>query len=331
MTGPAILLDVTLRDGGYVNGHSWSRAAAAEVVGGCAAARVPYAEVGYFRPRRHAADGAARPTACCPPDYLRGLAGARDGVALVAMAHARDVELADFARLRRCGVSMVRLPARVDVLPTLGAHVAAAKAAGLTVAVNLIRVSEVGLGDVARAARLAAGHGADVFYLADSNGSLFPEQVSRLVGVAAAASDVPLGFHAHDGLSLAFANSLAAYRAGCRWLDASLGGMGKGGGNLRLELIVGYLRSTAGLPVALSPLVRTAADVLRPWQVGVLDRCESMASGLLDLNLDTIAELRADAERELYGLIDAAPAADGPAHRPHVPAARRSPVPAAEH
>lgn len=223
------------------------------------------------------------------------------------MAHARDIDLADYRRLPEFGVDLVRMPAQIDLLPSLASHVAEAKAAGLLVAVNLTRVSEVALDDVAWAAQLAGEFGADLFYLADSNASLFPDDVVELVRTAAAATSVPLGFHAHDGLSLAFINSLTAMRSGCSYLDASLGGMGKGGGNLCLELIVGYLRSRTKAPLSMAPLARTAAEVLLPWQDGVAARCESIASGLLDLNLEGIAAVRGDDPEKLSILIDALP------------------------
>ena len=299
------LLDVTLRDGGYVNGHTWSRQQAATVVSACATAHIPFCEVGYYRPRRHDVDGADRPTSCCPDDHLRTLCAANPTVTVTVMAHARDVYPTDYRRLAALGVGMVRLPAQHAILTELTPHVEAARAAGLRVAVNLIRVSELSPRAVAAAARLAEQWQVDAFYLADSNGSLFPEQVDRLIRVAGVETAVPLGFHAHDGLSLAFINSLSAVEAGCRYLDASLGGMGKGGGNLALELIAGYLRARSQAPHAMTPLARTAAEVLKPWRDGVLARCESIAGGLLDLNVDTIKDRRAQNQRELFTLVDA--------------------------
>lgn len=304
----AILLDVTLRDGGYVNGHAWSRQQASAVVAACATAQIPYCEVGYFRPLRQHDDGAERPTACCPDDYLRLLHTSAPGLTIAVMAHARDVRLTDYPRLGQLGVGMVRMPALSSVLPSLAPHVEAAQAAGLRVAVNLIRVSELTQSEIASMARYVEAWRTDAFYLADSNGSLFPEQVAALVRVAAEETDVPLGFHAHDGLSLAFINSLTAVRAGCQYLDASLGGMGKGGGNLALELIVGYLRANSLAPHVMTPLARAAAEVLKPWRDGVLSRCESMASGLLDLNVDAIRDNQDGHRSDLFSLVDAAPA-----------------------
>lgn len=299
------LLDVTLRDGGYVNGHSWSRADAMTVVASCAAAQLSYSEVGYFRPARHEVDGPALPASCCPPDYLRALGEGNPGLTLVAMVHGRDVSLDDYRMLSELGIGMVRMPAQLGILPTLPRHVEAARNAGLRVTLNLIRVSELTTDEVVRAAKLAAECDVEAFYLADSNGGLFPDKVTELVRASMDAVGIPLGFHAHDGLSLAFINSLTAVKAGCTYLDASLAGMGKGGGNLSLELIVGYLISRRQAPLLMAPLVRAAETVLRPWKDGVAARCDSIASGLLDLNIDSIqAHLDSTNSRELVSIVD---------------------------
>ncbi len=308
MVNQPVLVDVTLRDGGYVNNHSWSRSQSLAIVASCARGGIPFSEVGYFRPRQHADRGESFPAACCPPDYLEALHAASPAVTLTVMAHLRDVRTADYKLLADCGAGMVRLPAQASQLADIAAHVAAAHEAGLRVGVNLIRVTELPESEISRAAAIAAAAGADVFYIADSNGSMLPGDAARLTALACeAAAGTAVGFHGHDGLSLAFANTLAARQAGASYLDASLAGMGKGGGNLALELITGYLRAREGAPLAMAPLAHTAASVLAPWRGdGVGARCEAMASGLLDLNLDGIQAARDVGDGGLVAVVDAA-------------------------
>jgi 4-hydroxy 2-oxovalerate aldolase len=132
------------------------------------------------------------------------------------------------------------------------------------------------------------------------------------VQVAAEAAGIPLGFHAHDGLSLAFINSLASLNAGCRYLDASLSGLGKGGGNLCLELIVGYLLTREKTDLSMATLVPAAAAVITPWKDGAVARCESIAASLLDLNVDAIQRLRSDHPTALFELVEQMPSPPSP-------------------
>jgi 4-hydroxy 2-oxovalerate aldolase len=291
------ILDVTLRDGGYVHQHSWSLADAMRVVRAMVDAGIARSEVGYFRPDRHNVDGESRPAASCPKYYLEKLrATAGDTVTLVAMAHQKDVEPERYHDLAKGGVGIVRLPTLISALGGLDRHVGAIHEAGLLAYVNLTRISELDADVIKKAAQAAAVAGADVFYLADSNGSLFPADVTKIISmVRDIAGPTPLGFHAHDMLSLAFANSLAALDAGCEHLDASLGGLGKGGGNLCLELLVSYLTSRSSADFDIAALATTSSEVVeslraRTWTA----TCESMVSGLLNLNFDEISSSAAE-------------------------------------
>jgi 4-hydroxy 2-oxovalerate aldolase len=301
------LLDVTIRDGGYVNGHTWTVEQAASVVRACRAAGVRSTEVGYLRPARHGVDSDATPSASCPPDYLDRLAEEAGDTQLTVMAHAKDVEPRDVAGLARRGVGMIRFPTRPDTVAQLRPLLDAAHAAGIGTAVNLIRVSELPEDVILRAAEAAELVAAGRFYLADSNGSMFPQDVAQLAARVRAAVDIALGFHGHDGISMAFANTLAAMASGFECIDASLAGLGKGGGNLRLELITSYLSARGRQSFSVAALMRAAGDLVTLAGGGDLRRrCESIVSGMLDLNIDALAQLRADEPEEIFALLDTA-------------------------
>ena len=52
---------------------------------------------------------------------------------------------------------------------------------------------------------------------------------------------VKLGFHGHDNLGMALANTLTAIEEGVDIVDATVTGMGRGAGNLRTELLLTVL------------------------------------------------------------------------------------------
>jgi 4-hydroxy 2-oxovalerate aldolase len=235
-------------------------------------------------------------------------AGAHTG--LVVMAHAADVEADDLARLSRFGVRMLRMPTGPGAAEKLAPLADAVHGAGMAFAVNLTRISELETAQVLDTVTAAQRVGADLFYLADSNGSLFPQQVAALAEKVRAASDLTLGFHAHDGISMAFANALAAMEHGFSHIDASMAGMGKGGGNLALELIIAYLRSNGRLELQITPLAESTPTLLAPWKgARLLAWCESIAGGILDLNLESLESLRSDQLTTVFSLLDGQPSA----------------------
>ncbi|MFA4874329.1 MAG: hypothetical protein WC956_07215 [bacterium] len=75
-------------------------------------------------------------------------------------------------------------------------------------------------------------------YVVDTAGYFIPEALEELIAELVAASNVSIGFHGHNNLGLAIANSLAAIRGGATSIDASLRGIGRAGGNAQLEALI---------------------------------------------------------------------------------------------
>ena len=82
--------------------------------------------------------------------------------------------------------------------------------------------------DVLRVALALRTAGADSISLADTVGYANPEQVKRLFGSVrkAIGEDFAIEAHFHNTRGLGLANALAAYEAGIRNFDSTLGGLG---------------------------------------------------------------------------------------------------------
>lgn len=77
-------------------------------------------------------------------------------------------------------------------------------------------------------------------YFADSFGSFLPNDVERVYKALEGCGFERISFHAHNNLQLAFTNSLKAIELGAYSIDATVFGLGRGGGNLPLELLLKY-------------------------------------------------------------------------------------------
>jgi len=109
---------------------------------------------------------------------------------------------------------------------------------GISVSLNYAYVSRQTDDEIINTLHKAAESGVDIFYIADTNGSMFPENIERLIiKLKKERTGLKIGFHAHNHFQLATANSLTAMKNGIDFLDTTVGGYGKGGGNLKTELI----------------------------------------------------------------------------------------------
>ena len=83
----------------------------------------------------------------------------------------------------------------------------------------------------------------DVLCMVDSFGGITPEEVVSICSDLKNRLSCRIGFHGHNNLQFAMANTLAAVSAGCDVVDSTILGMGRGAGNLPTELLLTYLNS----------------------------------------------------------------------------------------
>ena len=82
----------------------------------------------------------------------------------------------------------------------------------------------------------------DVLYIVDSYGTLITGDVENIINKIKRIDDkIPIGFHPHNNLEMALANSIEAIKNNIDYLDCTITGMGRGAGNLKTELLITYL------------------------------------------------------------------------------------------
>ncbi|WP_405590073.1 hypothetical protein [Streptomyces sp. NBC_01190] len=233
-------LDVTLRDGGYRNNFDFPLEYVLHHARESVAAGVEWVEIAYrngsFKPQP-----GVGPTGTGTDDYIRALAGVVPPERICMILHPKNITTEDLPRMYEAGARLVRFCLAAGA-PEPGLEMLREAARiGFTTTVNITRVSQLDRRVLVELSALSADAGSDVIYLADSNGSLLPDEVFRLVTLVRSVSDCAIGLHAHNNLGLALANAIAAVEAGATWIDSSILGMGKGPGNLITEQWLAYL------------------------------------------------------------------------------------------
>lgn len=90
-------------------------------------------------------------------------------------------------------------------------------------------------------AKLMQEYGALGVLLMDSAGAYLPNDVMQKIRTLVNGLSIDVGFHAHNNLGMAIANSVAAVSAGAKIIDCTSRGLGAGAGNCQLEVLVAVL------------------------------------------------------------------------------------------
>ena len=120
---------------------------------------------------------------------------------------------------------------------------------------------------IAKQGRIMADAGCQCVYVVDSAGALVLEDVTLRVEALRAelGDDAQIGFHGHENLDIAIANSIHAIRAGAQQIDGSVRRFGAGAGNTPTEALVGVC-DKLGIKTGIDfmKIADAAQDVVRP-------------------------------------------------------------------
>ncbi|MDE5695860.1 MAG: aldolase catalytic domain-containing protein [Lachnospiraceae bacterium] len=242
------VVDATLRDGGLVNDFYFTDEFVKALYRANIKAGVDYMEMGYKASRDMFDESKFGKWKFCDDDDIREIVGDND----------TDLKIAVMADVGRCNykkdivsrsespIDLIRVATYLNTIPAAADMIEDAKKKGYEVSCNIMAISSGQENDLRVALDILGKTSADVFYIVDSYGSLYPEQIARIADTYmefAGKYGKKLGIHAHNNQQLAFANTIEAVGDGVDWLDATYSGMGRGAGNCAMELLLGFLHN----------------------------------------------------------------------------------------
>lgn len=287
--GPIIIDDTTLRDGEQTAGVMFTRAEKISIARMLDAAGVQEIECGI------PAMGKAEQSA------VRTLVDLGLRARLITWNRA---VVSDIRTSLACGVTAVDISLSVSdimiahklrksrewVMEQLKEALGFAKENGLYVSVG---GEDAGRADpcfLVELLRLSRSMGADRFRFCDTLGILDPfDMYEKISMLRRAVPDLDLEVHTHNDLGMATANALAGIRAGARFVNTTVNGLGERAGNAALEEVVMALKVARGVDTGidtqrfrdLSRLVGKASRrPVPPWKAVVGERVFAHESGI---------------------------------------------------
>lgn len=243
------LLDCTLRDGGYYTNWDFNSEIVDAYVEAMNALPIDYIELGY---RNNPTKDYIGKFGYCPVSVLRKIRQ-RCTKKLDVMLNEKSTKIEDLNALLNPIVGLVDM-IRIAIDPKNFERAVvlakAVKALGFEVGFNVMYMSKWCAEYPDFLAKLTALNGwCDLFCMVDSYGGVTPDDVTRIYGEVRKYTNVPIGFHGHNNLQLGLINTITAMRLGVDFVDATILGMGRGAGNLNMELLLTYLNARHGLDV----------------------------------------------------------------------------------
>ncbi|MEA1902853.1 MAG: 4-hydroxy-2-oxovalerate aldolase [Actinomycetota bacterium] len=268
------LTDSTLRDGSHALAHQFTVDQVRAVVQGLDNAGVPVIEVSHG----DGLGGSSFNYGFSHTDEKQLLRAAIDEAeqAKIAVLMLPGIGIKDdLVEVAEIGVKVARIATHCTEADVSSQHIALAKDLGMETVGFLMMSHMIEPEDLLVQAKLMESYGADCVYVVDSAGAMTIDDARARVSVLKANLGVQVGIHAHNNLSLAVANSMAALEEGVDQIDGCTTGLGAGAGNCPTEILVAAFERS-GVETGVDPLtvMDVAEEVVRPLHPtqGVIDR-----------------------------------------------------------
>jgi 4-hydroxy 2-oxovalerate aldolase len=173
---------------------------------------------------------------------LKEIADGIKGARLAIMGDYGKLDVEDFTDDYREYVDFIRIAVHKDGTPGAIRQLEEIKKKGFEVSLNAMGITSYTEDETKELVRMLSDSDIDYMYIADSYGSILPERMRQLVEPFKVLKHIKIGFHPHNSLQMAFANTLEAIKCGVDVVDSTIYGMGRGAGNLPTEVMLSYLQ-----------------------------------------------------------------------------------------
>jgi 4-hydroxy-2-oxovalerate aldolase len=233
------ILDCTIRDGSYAINFQWNLHDLEEIVVTLSDIGIQYIEIGNgtglgaYRKINNALDD---------DTYIKHTMRSK-GLSKIGAFFIPEIGTKeDMLNFRKEGGDFIRIGTNATETETAIKYIEYAKKIGFTVFHNLMKTYAISKYQLAYRSKDIINAGVDCIYIVDSAGGMLPAQVAAYFKSMKMLYSVDLGFHGHNNLLLANANSLTAIENGATFVDSTLMGLGRGAGNAQTESLVALLQ-----------------------------------------------------------------------------------------
>jgi len=296
------IVDCTIRDGGLINNWQFPVEMVRKAFNALSSAGIDYMEIGYRASEKMFPPGEFGPWRFSKDDLIRDVVGdVKTNMKLGVMVDIGRVEEDDIKPVSESPLSFIRVATYLKDIEKaiwLANHV---REKGYETFINIMAISAVSDYDLAEALKqIEAETEITAVNVVDSFGSLYPANIQHLVGLFNSnMKKVKTGFHGHNNLQLAFANTIQAVESGSSFCDATINGIGRAAGNCPIELLLSWLKNpNYNIEPVLQVIEDVFIDLAREIEWGYL--IPYMITGALNEHPRVGISMRSSPDKDKY-------------------------------
>lgn len=259
------LLDCTLRDGGYINNWEFGEQAIYDIGQKIARAGVEYFEIGFLKEVTYTKNRSVFSTNDQIAEMIQPKVPGTTYVGMVDMSKPLDID--QFGERRDDSIDAIRVIFKKHKIDEAFEYCKKVQALGYKLFVQPVGTD--GYTDkefidvISKFNQLSPF----AFYIVDTFGVIKRRDFIRWVQLADhnLNPQVALGYHSHNNLQQAFGNAEAMTEQNFKrdiMIDACVFGMGRGAGNLNMEIFAGFLNENFGKEYRIEPMLEIIDEYL---------------------------------------------------------------------
>lgn len=263
--GKISLLDCTLRDGGYINNWRFGEDAICNIAKKLILTGIEYFEAGFVRE--------------CEYDKNYALFNGNESIKSVILPKSPDIKYTGMIDMNKPipletlgkrdaeGFDVLRVIFKKNKIKEAYDYIKQLIGMGYEVFAQAVGTDVYSDSEFIGLIHMYNTLSIKAFYIVDSFGLIQRKDFLRFVQVADhnLRKDVALGYHSHNNMQQAFGNASAMAELNLRRdiiIDACVFGMGRGAGNLNLELFAGYMNENFGKQYKIEPMLEIIDEYL---------------------------------------------------------------------
>lgn len=231
------ILDTTIRDGSYSVDFKFSCKDVRDLVSRSDRIGLEYIEIGHGL-GLNASSAKYGYSMQTDIEYMQTARSVASNAKLGFFCIPGIARLEDINIAKEYGMNFIRIGVNVNEYEKALPYVVHGCKMSLEVFVNFMKTYTSTYDEFAVASTRVHEHGAGSIYIVDSAGCMNKEEIGGYIDAARVCSNLKIGFHGHNNLGLAIANTLYCVTRGIDFIDCTYQGLGRSLGNASLEQMV---------------------------------------------------------------------------------------------